>query len=246
MPDKAPANATVEDTDVESNDNGAEDNKVVLKTSGDVKKLLEKVRAEEKSKLYPQIEHYKKIAETSAQQIEVLTNELKKVQTDTEKTKNEKKSESEDIKKQLEDLKQQLLLADKRQNALAEEAQRQIAAQKLEAYKARAIANAGGEIIPEMIEGDSETEIDAAIIQSKARFKEIKDQVQKALKAQRAAAPLPGPSGTPPNAAPQDRPDANELTAQMIGDMDPKKWAEDRLAIRKAVDSQMKRFFQGQ
>ena len=72
---------------------------VVVKVNGadDLKKLLEKVRKEEKSKLYPQIEHWKKTSEESKShltalqaQVESLTAQIAAVKADPAKGKGEK------------------------------------------------------------------------------------------------------------------------------------------------------------
>lgn len=217
---------------------------VTIKNSDDVKKLLEKVRAEEKKKLYPQIEHYKSQTDTLKAQNELLAKQLKGFEEEIDTTKKSKLSESEKVQAQLRELADQNTTLKKQQEALVTEYQTNLRNMELKTYAANAIAQVGGELIPELVYGDSEVEIDAAILASKQRYREIVANAKQALKSDRSKAPIPGTDGAPPRNA-QGAPSGEELTAEMLAQMKPEDWAKERLNIRRQVDGTMKNFFRG-
>jgi hypothetical protein len=223
----------------------AEPEVIKVNSSEDITKLLEKVRTEEKKKLYPQVEHFKKQSETLQQTNELLTAKLKELEEGNEKVKKEKMTDSEKIQAQLAELSKQNEMLKVQQTALIEESRRAIEEEKLSAYAARAIASAGGELIPELVFGNSETEIDTAIIASKQRYLEIKQNVQQALKGSRSQAPIPGVQGAPSGSA-HEQPTADELTVDAINSMSAADWAKERLNVRGKLDARMKGFFKNQ
>lgn len=217
---------------------------ITLKTSDDVKKMLEKVRGEEKSKLRPQIEHYKSQSETLKAQNELLLQEQKLLQEQIGSKEDDKLSKTDKFDKQLQELRDQNVVLQKQQTALVEESQKQLRVMTLSTYKAQAIATAGGDLIAELVYGDSEAEIDAAILASKNRYREIVANAKQALKKDNANAPIPGPSGAPPTNV-QNAPAGEELTVDMLEQMTPEQWAKERLNIRRQVNGTMMQFFKG-
>lgn len=219
---------------------------VKVESSEDIKKLLEKVRKEEKDKLYPQVEHYKKQSDTLQQSNELLSAKLKELEEAGKKVKEEKLSDSEKIQNQLSELTKQNVMLQRQQEALIEESRRAIEVERLGSYRTRAIAGAGGEIIPELVFGNSEAEIDTAILASKNAYRSIKEDAIKALKGTKAQAPIPGVQGAPSGSAENNNPSPQQMNVEALREMDPKDWAKNRLAIRKDVEAQAKAFFKAQ
>lgn len=146
-------------------------------SSIDFESLIAKARKEEKEKLYPEITRLKEELEKKVTRInELLLAIGEKDEIISQKEKeikdlgsNSKKSESQEVK----DLK--IKIADL-ENKLSEK-DGEISSIKLDSYKQSKMAEAGGEIIPELVTGSSEEEIDLAIEKAKARYKEIISKV---------------------------------------------------------------------
>lgn len=209
----------------------------------DVKELLEKVRKEEKSKLYPQIDHLKKSVEQLQKQNELLVNQLSSVQEDEKKKGEAKLTETQLIQKQMQEITRQNAVLQAQLTTMQEESQKAITIAQLDAYRTRKIAESGGELIPELVFGESEAEIDAAIIASKQRYIEIRASVKASLKQNMKETSVPPVGGTPPSDAVSGRQNAEELTAEMIANMPVEQWAKERQGIRRQIDAQMKDFF---
>lgn len=143
----------------------------------EVQSRVEKARKEEKDKLYPKIEEL-------TQTVKFLQDHVRKEQEEKEKIKKEAdaQAEKERVAK---------LSADERQaeilNRLEEQLNREReerakfkleleqrdSRDRVKRYRERAIQDAGDEIIPELVIGESEAEIDTAIENAKAKYKEI-------------------------------------------------------------------------
>jgi DNA repair exonuclease SbcCD ATPase subunit len=221
-----------------------------VKYSGEpeeLKKLLEKVRKEEKQKLYPQIDHLKGQMTALLREKEDLMKAIEIKDAEVRSKATEKLSEVEKIQVQLSELKQQNAELVAKQRLIEEEARKQQEKMRLESYRVEAIRAAGNALIPEMVTGNTETEIDEAIIKSKRKYAEIKAQMEAMYKTNLTATPVPGMTNPPanPSGQPSDRQEAEEITAEQIADMQDEDWAKNRLDIRRAADRSMKNFFQG-
>jgi predicted RNase H-like nuclease (RuvC/YqgF family) len=151
------------------------------KPSGNLnfEELISKARKEEKDKLYPQIENYKtknndlllvvgERDQTIADQTKEIADLKAEVKTLKDGLKDGKASNKEltDAKLEVERLKKALEDATvNHENALN--------SVKLENYKSQKIAEAQGRLIPELVNGNSEEEINASIEQAKQRYAEI-------------------------------------------------------------------------
>lgn len=209
----------------------------------DVKELLEKVRREEKSKLYPQIDHLKKSIDQLQKEKEVLMSQISSTQEDEKKRGAEKMTENQKIQQQLQELGSQNAILNAKLETMQVESQKAIEYAQLDAYRSQKLVEAGGELIPELVFGNTEAEIDAALIASRQRYHEIRQQVRDSLKQTTRNTPVPSMGGTPPSDAVAGRQNAEELTAEMISNMTPDQWAKERMGIRRQVDGQMKQFF---
>lgn len=143
----------------------------------DFESLIAKARKEEKEKLYPEIAKLKEEAEKKVARVNELLlaigqkdeiisqkdKEIKELKSGSKKTESQ---EVQELKIQIADL----------ENKLAEK-DGEISTIKITSYKERKIAEAGGEIIPELVSGMSEEEIDLAIEKAKERYKEIVSKV---------------------------------------------------------------------
>lgn len=157
-----------------------------VQPSIDFESLIAKARKEEKEKLYPEITKLKEDLEKKVTRINELLlaigekdeiisqkdKEIKELKT------NSKKTDSQEVK----DLKIKIT---ELENKLAEK-DKEISTIKLASYRDKKIAEAGGELIPELVTGNSEEEIDLSIEKAKERYKEIVSKIasQQSIKPQ--------------------------------------------------------------
>lgn len=144
--------------------------------------LVRKAREEEKNKLYPQIEKLKKdkndlllvVAEREA-----TIKEQEKTITDLQKNHSKLAKDVEESTSTNKVVQEQALLISQLEQQL-EETQSQYETEmnslKLNSYRDGLIAQAGGEIIAELVTGNTEEEINASIELAKQRYAEIQEK----------------------------------------------------------------------
>jgi len=159
--------------------------------------VANQVRTQEKNKLYQEIEDHKNRAKTAQEQMTAIQQQLDttqgkikelekkppidpKTQKPDEKTAEELKNLRETINT-LQDEKKNLNTAF--DNFKADFAE-QLRKKDLEAYKQQRIAEAGGLLIPELVNGNSIEEIDLSIEKAKQRYAEIRGKTQAEIQAE--------------------------------------------------------------
>lgn len=149
--------------------------------------LIAKARQEEKDKLYPEITRLKGEIEDKVKRVNELLlslgekdetiSKLNSKITDLEK--GSKKSESEEVKglnNKIEELQNTIALKDS-----------EIATLKIESYKKEKMNEAQGKLIPELVRGTTQEEIDATIELAKQRYSEILNELASKQPAQQTA-----------------------------------------------------------
>lgn len=112
---------------------------------------------------------------------------------------------------------------------------------ELKAFTERAIREAGNELLPELVRGDSEEEVLAAIEASKNRYKEI---AEAALKNATPAAPQggvvppPSPAAAVPPAAKPEGGGTSEVTLDAVESMSMADYEANRETLRKQAAAQ--------
>ncbi len=124
---------------------------------------IEKARAEEKKKLYGQIEKEK----TARQEMEVR---FKSLEEEAKKRKQSKLSGEEQIQTQMAELQAQLTQRDERMTAMLQQQEAERRAYELGLYREKAIRDAGSHLMPDLVQGSSQAEIDAAVLVAKAEY----------------------------------------------------------------------------
>jgi len=141
--------------------------------------IANKVRTEEKNKLYAELESQKKAAKTAEEKAELLAKQQEALQKQLEEaTKSGKKDgkESEEAKllrEQLEKLATEKKDIENNFNSFRTEITTKLEQERLATLKANLIASAGGKIIPELVSGNTEEEIKLSVERAKQRFTEI-------------------------------------------------------------------------
>ena len=151
------------------------------KPSGSVnfEDLVSKARAEEKAKLYPQIEKLKKdkndlllvVAERD-KKISDLEKELKKATSETTKYKTELEDGTK-TNQTVQELTLQYSQLEKEYEDLQSKYDTEIQNLKVNSFREKQIALAGGEIIEELVQGSTEEEVLASVEVAKQRYADI-------------------------------------------------------------------------
>lgn len=167
-----------------------------------INEIANKVRKEEKEKLYSELEAQKKAAKTAEEKAVLLEKQQEALQKQLEEaTKGDKKGgkdsdEVKALKEQMERLAAEKKAAEENFNSFRTEINQKLDKERLDTYKAQAIAAAGGKIIPELVSGDSVDAVNLSVERAKQRYAEI-------AKSAGASAPGTGnpgegnPAGTP-------------------------------------------------
>lgn len=191
-----------------------------------VNELLAKVRKEEKEKLYPQIERANDKIGTLEALVKSLQEQLnnKDVSATTDKKKIiDENTQLSGVVNQLQEQINNLTAELQRQRDEAAAEKRQLV---LDNYKERKLREAGDEIIPELVYGNSEAEIDQAIANSRKRYRELLKKEQAATATATATAIQQTP-GAGPTAPPPEIPDAlTDVDREAIKHMNPEQLRE--------------------
>lgn len=141
--------------------------------SVDFETLISKARSEEKEKLYPEINKLKEDVNAKVARInELLLTIGEKDETISQKDKEIKELKTNSKKSSSQEVQELNLKVTQLENQLAEK-DTQVSQIKLDSYKQTKMALAGGNLIPELVVGSSEEEIDLAIEKAKTRYAEI-------------------------------------------------------------------------
>lgn len=187
-----------------------------------VKELIESARKQEKDKLYKTLEQ----REREAKELEAKLKEANKA---IEEFQQQNLTFEERIQLEIQKVKeeQQALVEQLRREK--EEAEKQARQKHLEAYKAAKLREAGEEIIPELVGGNSEEEIDRSIELAKAKYQEIAQKFAAQAKQQQQQEFKQTFSTKAPSSS-QIQP----LTAEEIRRMTPEEYAKNRERILEA------------
>ena len=193
------------------------------KPSGSVnfEDLIAKARKEERDKLYPELNKYKEKVNNLMLVIAERDSEIADLKKELEEVKKENAKLQENVEKgvktnkTISELTTTISVLERQLEELQAKYDADVTALKLEAFKKEKIAEAGGELIPELVTGNTEEEILASIEKAKQRYQEI---VQKAV--QNVQMPAANPN--------QNVIQLKEKSIDEIASMTPQQWAEYR------------------
>lgn len=151
-------------------------------TPEEVKAAVEKARQEEKDKLYPQLDALKESIKEIQQALRDEREEKEQIKRDAEAEKERQRlaklSDSEKTLEAIRKLEEQLRASQERQIDLERRQTERERSEELRRYKEAQIKAAGDEIIPELVFGKSEAEIDRAVDNAKARYAELTERIK--------------------------------------------------------------------
>lgn len=183
--------------------------------------LIAKARKEERDKLYPELNKYKEKVNSLMLVIAERDSEIADLKKELEEVKKENAKLKENVEKgvktnkTISELTTTISVLERQLEELQAKYDADVTALKLEAFKKEKIAEAGGELIPELVTGNSEEEIIASIELAKQRYQEI---IQKAV--QNVQMPAANPN--------QNIIQLKEKSIDEISSMTPQQWAEYR------------------
>lgn len=160
-------------------------------TDEQVRELLEKVRSDEKNKVFSKLEELKVAKDKSEKQIEELQSKLSVTLTDLDSVRKGKASELESVANELKTLRESNEKLNKAVEATVSSAAEKIREFEVKVYRERRIREAGVKL-EELVIGQSEADIDATIEAAKKREQQLLEEYKKELQKQ-AIAGLPTP-----------------------------------------------------
>jgi len=185
---------------------------VELKSSDDVytkdqlDELLNKVRREEKDKLYKSIEKTKTEAKSIQAERDQVLDDLKLAKDKLSTLQDSNMSDIEKVNKQIDLIVEQNELLKKQLEAVSQQAEQRVRQSEVKTYRQKQI-DKSGLLFPEMVSGDTPEEIDASIELLLDREKSVRSQLEDKLRSERAQdVPRPmSPEMSQPNVASSDR-----------------------------------------
>lgn len=134
--------------------------------------ILNKIRSEEKQKAYADINKWKEDAKKHKEEKEELLKQLKAFQ-------DAGKSDVEKLTASVKELTEKLTLSTQEHEQFKQKYVEELNRKELEIYKIKKIQEAGEEIIPELVVGNSVEEIDLAVEKAKEKFQTIVEKYKK-------------------------------------------------------------------
>lgn len=217
--------STEEVVDVQVKD---DDQKKVSSTS-ELKELLAKVRQEEKQKVYNRIEALEAQLKTKDMKVQELEKSISDLQSKLSGKDEEKKTELQMLTDTVVSLQERIdQMASSQENERSEfqKKQREL---ELDKYRDKKISTAKGKIIPEMVRGTTEAEIDASFVLAKQRYQEVIASAVAGKDAEIEIAP------TPPPVTPVRDSNSGQFTSDDIQRMSPAEYAAHRKQLLKQV-----------
>ena len=221
MSEATPNEPTVEAPSAEA---PAQDTASKTFTQDELTEAVESARKQEKDKLYSRLTEVDEAratldAEFKAQkeQLDTLLAEREAAQKDQEQKRLESLTVEERVAERLASLEQREQQLQSQLERVAEESAKRIRESELKAYRANKLAESGV-TLTELVNGNSEAEIDAAILSAKQReeaiFNRAREQVRGELQAQ-----MPRPAAPPEPVSPSQRQLVDPRDKYKIADM---------------------------
>ena len=189
-------------TAVNAQQQSAED----IYTKSQVDDMLNKIRKEEKDKLYASMEKRKQESEDLAKQKEQVLEELNSTKKKLEEIEDSKLSDMERLQKQIQQVIDQNSALQEKIKTVETQAERRIRESELNSYRSKRIQEEGI-LMPELVIGSDKEELDKAIQLAKQRESSIRESLEDQLRKEMAVnVPKPiSPSGEKTTVASADR-----------------------------------------
>jgi serine phosphatase RsbU (regulator of sigma subunit) len=154
-------------------------------TKAQLDEMLNKVRREEKDKLYKSIEKTKAQAESVQAERDKVLEDLKLAKEKLSTIQDSNMSDIEKVNKQIELLAEQNELLKNQLENVSKQAEQRVKESEVKSYKQKQIEKSGL-LFPEMVSGNTPEEIDASISMLKEREKSVRQELEDRLRSERA------------------------------------------------------------
>jgi archaellum component FlaC len=196
------------------------------KPSGTVnfEELISKARKEERDKLYSDINKHREKANNLLLVVQERDNEITTLKAEVEKLRGDYSKVSDELKtgvktnKTVSELTATISGLERQLEDLQIQYETDVNSLKLDSFKREKVAEVGGELIPELVTGNTEEEILASIETAKQRYAEI---TQRALNG--VQMPRVNPSAT--------QIQLKDISMDDISKMTPQEWAKHRAEL---------------
>lgn len=151
-------------------------------TQDEVNEMVTKARRDEKTKLYSDIENAKKRANELESSLQTKEAELEGLRSTS--------TEAQNLRADIEKLRAEAAAQTRKTETLLDEAlerqraeyDKRLAQIQLDSYRKQLIAGAAGAVIPELVTGSTEAEIEASFNASKARYAALQADIEAKLR----------------------------------------------------------------
>lgn len=206
------------------------DEPVKVSSTSELKELLAKVRQEEKQKVYNRIEVLESQLKAKDARVQELDKLISDLQSKLSGKDEEKKSELQtltDTVISLQDRIEQMATSRENDRTEFQKKQREL---ELDKYREKRIFAAKGKIIPEIVHGSTEAEIDSSVVIAKQRYQDIVTSLVDGREMEIEMTP------TPPPVVPVRDSNSGQFTVNDIQRMSPTEYAAHRKELlRQAV-----------
>lgn len=191
----------------------------------DVQRVIEHARTEEKQKLYSTIEMLKDEKKNVTKELDSIQKKLADIEKAKNLTEAEKAALEKTYQNQITELGNKFEELQTRFQIEKLEADKRVQEQELKAYKSEALRNAGTDLIPELVQGNTPQEIDASIVESKKRYAQMQADILSRA----------NHTATPRATNPVITIDGKELTLADVKNMSPEEYRKNRDAIHALI-----------
>jgi|SRR5690554_724393 len=188
-----------------------------------IKELIQSARKQEKDKLYKTLEQKEKEAKEFQEKLAQAQETLKQYESENLSFEEKMQIELEKVKAEQQALVQSL-------QAEKEKAEQEARKNRLEAYKAEKLRLAGDELIPELVGGETEEEIDQSIERAKAKYQEIASKFEAQVQAKKTQEVKETFTASAPSSS-----NVQPLTREEISRMSAEEYAKNRDRIMEAM-----------
>lgn len=220
------AEARMQDEETTESTEEAETPEGKLLTEEEVAKRIEAARKQEKDKLYSKIEDLSQtVTELSAKakaEQEAKEAAEQAAAEELEKERLASLSAEDKLAEKMKHIEEQLAVEAAERERLEQQLAEERELAELEAYRQELLQQAGEDIIPDLVRGNSRTEVENSVAYAKARYQEL-FQATKAKAEGVVTQNMPGP--TNPDPAALDEADLQKSIADL--NIDPKRYARD-------------------
>lgn len=211
-------------------------------TKDAVEAMIQKARADEKSKMYGKLEEMKTSRDSALAEVKKLQSSVKSIQKELDDVREGSTSEVASIQREVVQLREENKKLEQTVNAVADAAIERQRTAELTAYREKAIAQ-NNVRLTELVVGDTEDEIDAAVQRAIKRESELTEGLvpKGAELVEERTRDLPRPLTPKGDAGLNSTPALNASTRRAHASLSPEEWAKRRQTLLREAEQHTRR-----